>query len=69
MELDRCSPRGSVESPTSSVRGLGSGSLPTASTDSLAADAGEWTGEGFCSSSELLADVISEYSEGTKTHF
>eukprot|EP00064_Thunnus_orientalis_P009620 superscaffoldBa00001232_g9645 len=38
MELDRCSQQGSVESPTSSLRGLGSASLPTASTDSLTAD-------------------------------
>lgn len=40
MELDRCSQQGSVESPTSSVQGLGSFSLPTASTDSLTADTG-----------------------------
>lgn len=41
MELDRCSQQGSVESPTSSLRGLGSASLPTASTDNLTADAGK----------------------------
>uniref|UniRef100_UPI0037E9665D inactive tyrosine-protein kinase PRAG1-like n=1 Tax=Semicossyphus pulcher TaxID=241346 RepID=UPI0037E9665D len=40
MELDRCSQQGSVESPTSSLRGLGSASLPTASTDNLTADTG-----------------------------
>ncbi|XP_030005384.1 inactive tyrosine-protein kinase PRAG1 [Sphaeramia orbicularis] len=40
MELDRCSHQGSVDSPTSSVRGLGDASLPTASTDSLNADTG-----------------------------
>ncbi|XP_072227601.1 inactive tyrosine-protein kinase PRAG1-like [Leuresthes tenuis] len=40
MELDRCSQRGSVESPTSSLQGLGSASLPAASTDSLTADNG-----------------------------
>ncbi|XP_041667070.1 inactive tyrosine-protein kinase PRAG1-like [Cheilinus undulatus] len=40
MELDRCSQQGSVESPTSSLRGLGSASLPTASSDNLSADAG-----------------------------
>lgn len=42
MELDRCSQQGSVESPTSSLRGLGSASLPTASTDSLTVDTGEY---------------------------
>lgn len=41
MELDRCSQQGSVESPTSSLRGLGSVSLPTASTDNLTADTGK----------------------------
>ncbi|KAM9841378.1 inactive tyrosine-protein kinase PRAG1 [Aulostomus maculatus] len=40
MELDHCSQQGSLESPTLSVRGLGSTSLPTASTDSLTADTG-----------------------------
>ncbi|XP_069027274.1 inactive tyrosine-protein kinase PRAG1-like isoform X1 [Embiotoca jacksoni] len=40
MELDRCSQHGSVESPTSSLRGLGSASLPGASTDNLTADTG-----------------------------
>ncbi|XP_042365052.1 inactive tyrosine-protein kinase PRAG1 [Plectropomus leopardus] len=40
MELDRCSQQGSVESPTSTLRGLGSSSLPTASTDNLTADTG-----------------------------
>ncbi|KAK5851990.1 hypothetical protein PBY51_023497 [Eleginops maclovinus] len=40
MELDRCSQQGSAESPTSSLRGLGSASLPTASTDNLNADSG-----------------------------
>ncbi|XP_035523788.1 inactive tyrosine-protein kinase PRAG1 [Morone saxatilis] len=40
MELDRCSQQGSVESPTSSLRGLSSASLPTASTDNLTADSG-----------------------------
>ncbi|XP_041816199.1 inactive tyrosine-protein kinase PRAG1 [Chelmon rostratus] len=40
MELDRCSQQGSVESPTSSLRGLGSVSIPTASTDNLTADTG-----------------------------
>ncbi|KAM6975422.1 inactive tyrosine-protein kinase PRAG1 [Tautogolabrus adspersus] len=40
MELDRCSQQGSVESPTSSLRGLGSSSLPTASTDNLTTDTG-----------------------------
>ncbi|KAM4634726.1 inactive tyrosine-protein kinase PRAG1 [Polymixia lowei] len=40
MELDRCSQQGSVESLTQSLRGLGSTSLPTASTDSLTADTG-----------------------------
>ncbi|XP_070706560.1 inactive tyrosine-protein kinase PRAG1-like [Pempheris klunzingeri] len=40
MELDRCSQQGSVESPTSSLLGLGSASLPTASTDNLTADTG-----------------------------
>ncbi|XP_076020082.1 inactive tyrosine-protein kinase PRAG1 [Genypterus blacodes] len=37
MELDRCSQQGSLESPTSSLRGLGSAGLLTASTDSLTA--------------------------------
>uniref|UniRef100_UPI003AABAE66 inactive tyrosine-protein kinase PRAG1-like n=1 Tax=Centroberyx gerrardi TaxID=166262 RepID=UPI003AABAE66 len=40
MELDRCSQQGSVESLTQSLRGLGSASLPTTSTDSLTADTG-----------------------------
>lgn len=40
MELDRCSQQGSLDSSTSSLRGLGSGSFPTASTDSLATDTG-----------------------------
>ncbi|KAE8284999.1 Tyrosine-protein kinase PRAG1 [Larimichthys crocea] len=40
MELDRCSQQGSVESPTSSLRGMGSVSLPTASTDNLTVDTG-----------------------------
>ncbi|XP_029940428.1 inactive tyrosine-protein kinase PRAG1 [Salarias fasciatus] len=40
MELDRCSQQGSAWSPTSSLRGLSSSSLPTASTDNLTADAG-----------------------------
>ncbi|XP_068430782.1 inactive tyrosine-protein kinase PRAG1-like [Clinocottus analis] len=39
MELDRCSQHGSVESPTSSLRGLGS-SLSIASTDNLTGDTG-----------------------------
>ncbi|XP_040013815.1 inactive tyrosine-protein kinase PRAG1 [Xiphias gladius] len=38
MELDRCSQQGSAESATSSLWGLGSASLPTASTDNLTAD-------------------------------
>ncbi|KAK6322808.1 hypothetical protein J4Q44_G00076000 [Coregonus suidteri] len=38
VELDRCSQQGSVESLTHSLRGLGSSSLPTASTDSLPGD-------------------------------
>uniref|UniRef100_A0A667Z328 Inactive tyrosine-protein kinase PEAK1 n=1 Tax=Myripristis murdjan TaxID=586833 RepID=A0A667Z328_9TELE len=42
MELDRCSQQGSVESLTQSLRGLGSASLPTASTDSLTADTGKY---------------------------
>lgn len=41
MELDRCSQQGSAESPPSSLRGLGSASLPTASNDNLTADTGE----------------------------
>lgn len=40
MELDRCSQQGSVESPTSSLRSLGS--LPPASTDNLTADTGKY---------------------------
>ncbi|XP_054469035.1 inactive tyrosine-protein kinase PRAG1 [Anoplopoma fimbria] len=40
MELDRCSQQGSAESPTSSLRGLGSSSLSTASTDNLTGDTG-----------------------------
>lgn len=40
MELDRCSQQGSAESPPSSLRGLGSASLPTASNDNLTADTG-----------------------------
>ncbi|XP_047426038.1 inactive tyrosine-protein kinase PRAG1 [Mugil cephalus] len=40
LELDRCSQQGSVESPTSSLRGLSMASLPTASTDNLTADTG-----------------------------
>ncbi|XP_044030937.1 inactive tyrosine-protein kinase PRAG1 [Siniperca chuatsi] len=40
MELDRCNQQGSVESPTSSLRGLGSVSLHTASTDNLTVDTG-----------------------------
>ncbi|XP_041826529.1 inactive tyrosine-protein kinase PRAG1-like isoform X2 [Melanotaenia boesemani] len=40
MELDHCNQQGSAESPTSSLRGLGSTNLPTASTDSLTADTG-----------------------------
>ncbi|XP_031715931.1 inactive tyrosine-protein kinase PRAG1 [Anarrhichthys ocellatus] len=39
MELDRCSQHGSADSPTSSLRGLGS-SLSTASTDNLTGDTG-----------------------------
>ncbi|XP_071030129.1 inactive tyrosine-protein kinase PRAG1-like [Oncorhynchus clarkii lewisi] len=38
VELDHCSQQGSVESLTNSLRGLGSSSLPTASTDSLPGD-------------------------------
>ncbi|XP_018518008.1 LOW QUALITY PROTEIN: inactive tyrosine-protein kinase PRAG1 [Lates calcarifer] len=38
MELDRCSQQGSAESTTSSPWGLGSGSLPAASTDNLTTD-------------------------------
>ncbi|XP_062334142.1 inactive tyrosine-protein kinase PRAG1 [Osmerus eperlanus] len=38
MDLERCSQLGSVESLTSSFRGLGSASLPSASTDSLQGD-------------------------------
>ncbi|XP_035463717.2 inactive tyrosine-protein kinase PRAG1 [Scophthalmus maximus] len=38
MELDRCSQQGSAESTASSPWGLGSASLPAASTDNLAAD-------------------------------
>ncbi|KAM6984822.1 inactive tyrosine-protein kinase PRAG1 [Aplochiton taeniatus] len=38
MELDRYSQQGSVESLTQSLRGLGSASLPSASTDSLPGD-------------------------------
>lgn len=41
VELDRCGRQGFGESPAASPRGLGSGSLPTASTDSLAADTSE----------------------------
>lgn len=37
MEMDRCGQHGSVESPTSSLRGLSNSSLPMASTDNLAA--------------------------------
>ncbi|XP_017263359.1 inactive tyrosine-protein kinase PRAG1 [Kryptolebias marmoratus] len=40
VELNCCSQQGSVESHTSSLRSLGSTSLPTASTDNLAADSG-----------------------------
>ncbi|XP_053710100.1 inactive tyrosine-protein kinase PRAG1 [Synchiropus splendidus] len=40
MELDRWSQQGSLESSASSLKGLGCGSLPSASTDSLSADAG-----------------------------
>lgn len=40
MELDRFGQQSSVESPTSSLRGLSSASLPTASTDNLTADTG-----------------------------
>lgn len=40
-ELERCGQQGLGESPGSSPRGLGSASLPTASTDSLAADTSE----------------------------
>ncbi|XP_056146563.1 inactive tyrosine-protein kinase PRAG1-like [Lampris incognitus] len=43
MELDRCCQQGgSVESLTQAFQGLGSASLPTASTDSLSADTGSW---------------------------
>lgn len=42
MELDRCSQQGSVESPASSPRGLGSAGLPAASTDNLTADTGKY---------------------------
>uniref|UniRef100_A0A8D3CQB6 Inactive tyrosine-protein kinase PEAK1 n=1 Tax=Scophthalmus maximus TaxID=52904 RepID=A0A8D3CQB6_SCOMX len=42
MELDRCSQQGSAESTASSPWGLGSASLPAASTDNLAADSGEY---------------------------
>ncbi|XP_034997247.2 inactive tyrosine-protein kinase PRAG1 [Hippoglossus stenolepis] len=38
MELDRCSQQGSAESTASSPWGLGSASMPTASTDNLTAD-------------------------------
>lgn len=38
MELDGCGQQGFGESPVSSPRGLGSASLPTASTDSLASE-------------------------------
>lgn len=41
MELDRCSQQGSAESPASSVLGLGSASLPSASADNLTADTGK----------------------------
>lgn len=41
LELDRCGQQGFGESPGSSPRGLGSASLPTASTDSLTADTSE----------------------------
>lgn len=37
MEMDHCGQHGSVESPTSSLRGLSNSSLPMASTDNLAA--------------------------------
>ncbi|KAM6902374.1 inactive tyrosine-protein kinase PRAG1 [Xenentodon cancila] len=39
-ELDRCSQQGSLESSTSSLRGLGSTSLPAASTDNLTIETG-----------------------------
>lgn len=42
MELDRCSQQGSVESPASSPRGLGSAGLPAASADNLTADTGKY---------------------------
>lgn len=42
MELDHCSQQGLVESPTSSLRGLSSSSLPTASTDNLIVDTGKY---------------------------
>lgn len=41
MELDGCGQQGFGESPVSSSGGLGSASLPTASTDSLTADTSE----------------------------
>ncbi|XP_067429893.1 inactive tyrosine-protein kinase PRAG1 [Thunnus thynnus] len=59
MELDRCSQQGSVESPTSSLRGLGSASLPTASTDSLTADTGSRDATRMSCSSPFPSPVAS----------
>ncbi|KAM9735871.1 LOW QUALITY PROTEIN: inactive tyrosine-protein kinase PRAG1 [Menidia menidia] len=59
-ELDRCSQPGSVESPASSFRGLGSASLPAASTDSLNTDNGSRDATRMsCSSPFLRTPVVS----------
>ncbi|XP_061656303.1 inactive tyrosine-protein kinase PRAG1 isoform X2 [Phyllopteryx taeniolatus] len=60
MELNRCTQLGSLESPATSPRDLGSARLRTASTDSLTADAGSrdrsWLS---CSSPFLRSPVAS----------
>ncbi|XP_034752173.1 inactive tyrosine-protein kinase PRAG1-like [Etheostoma cragini] len=54
MELDRCSQQGSIESPTSSLRGQ-----PPASTDNLAADTGIRDARMSCSSPFSRSPVAS----------
>ncbi|KAM3599855.1 uncharacterized protein V6R79_012956 [Siganus canaliculatus] len=59
MELDRCSQQGSVESPTSSLRGRGSGSLLAVSTDNLTADGSRDATRLSCSSPFSRSPVAS----------
>ncbi|XP_061656886.1 inactive tyrosine-protein kinase PRAG1 isoform X2 [Syngnathoides biaculeatus] len=58
MEVNRCTQLGSLDSPATSPLELGSASLPTASTDSLTADAGSRDGAWLSCSSPFLRSPV-----------